>query len=246
MTGRVYVCAAVIAAGISIFSVGVTGAIAQTKPSTETKPATESKPAEEKFQSPFGGTKAADSAEAMEFEALVKLQDEVSGWDANVKLAEKCGDQADIKKMKDHYEKAKQAFNEAVKKYVMDWSPRVYQTEGKVSEAMQKQIDDNFHDDYVRVLKGLYERRTSKDSPAKCPVKHHHKVYSEDDPRYMEDYQPAPKAPTHTPPSHNNDGPGAYPYPYPYPPPQGDDQPSHPPPQPYDGPTPPSTPNPYP
>jgi hypothetical protein len=200
-------------------------AYAQTKPGTDTKPGTEAKPVEEKFHSPFGGTKDASSAEALDFQNLMSLYGEMMGWESHAKRAAACKDKDDLEKMTVAYAKAKRAFEEALRKYILDWSPRAYQTEGKANDAAQREMDRNFHQDQDIVIGEIAKRRSDKAAPAACPKKKH-KVYTEDDPRYMEDYQPPPHAPTHAP-SHHAE---PYPYPYPYPPPQsGDDQPSHPP-----------------
>src|SRR5262249_31153280 len=150
-----------------------------------------------------------------------------------------CGDKKDIKKAEDSYNKAYVAFFDAVKKYVMDWSPRAYHAGTTMNDATRKQMEDNFRMDRDTVVRELEKLRGVNTDPAKCPVKHKKKVYSEDDPRYMEDYQPPPKAP-HTPkPSNPQDGPP--PYPYYYPPPGSGDAQTPPPPQPYGQPPP----NPY-
>ena len=214
------VLGAVVAAGFCCAPRMASDAHAQTKPSTETKPA------EEKFHSPFGDTKAADSAEALDFQKLLDIADEMAAWRSRIEQANTCKDEDALKKAQDGFAKASDALSKAMDKYVFDWSPRVYQMKGKASDALRKEMDEKFEHDREAIMKEINSRRAEKAAPAKCPVKKKHKVYTEDNPRYMENYQP----PVHeAKPKPSKPG-EPYPYPYPYPPPQsGDDQPSHPP-----------------
>ena len=140
------------------------------------------------FVSPFNGVRAQDSAEGEEFASLMAPFDKMRDAEAGLQSVKTCkGDSAAAQKT---FDDASAALDRPLGRYVLDWSPytKLVKAGGDKrmlwTEMANKVVSSLREQDKVQHA-GICKRATHK---------RRKQVYSEDDPRFMEGFQPKPQA----------------------------------------------------
>jgi hypothetical protein len=173
--------------GPTIFHLAVCGVLAC---AAERALADQNKPISTSFVSPFNGRRGADSEEGKDFKALLAAYDGMRDAEAALETAKAC--KTSTKTAQTSFDNASAAFNRPLEHYVVDWSSYTKLIKaGQNKAAMWTQMAD-------KVL-GALARQDKEHHAGTCQLarKKHRPVYSEDEPGFMEGFQPKPQ-PTQT------------------------------------------------
>lgn len=141
-----------------------------------------------KFDSPFNGQRDPDGPEAKDFGTLLDAYDKMKDDEAELASAKAC--KGNVEKAQKAFDDAKAAFDKLLDQYVIDWSTyiNIQKEKWRVKEEGKKVID------------ALVKRDKKQHGGAKCPEKGALKIHKpkcrEDEPCFMEGFQPAPQPST--------------------------------------------------
>jgi hypothetical protein len=145
--------------------------------------ADQNKPPPTTFVSPFNGPRGADSEEGKDFAALLAAYDGMRDAEARLQSAKAC--KANPKTAQTSFDNASAAFNRPLEHYVVDWSAYAKLVKaGQNKASLWTQMTD-------KVLDAL-GKQDKEQHAGLCQLarRKHKPVYSEDDPRFMEGFQP--------------------------------------------------------
>ena len=138
------------------------------------------------FVSPFNGPRGADSEEGKDFTALLAAYDGMRDAETALQSAKAC--KTNAKTAQTSFDNASAAFNRPLEHYVLDWSSYTKLVKaGQNKAALWTQMTDKVLD----ALAGQDKERHA--GTCQLARKKRRPVYSEDDPRFMEGFQPKPQ-----------------------------------------------------
>ena len=168
------VCAVVVFAGPVTF-IPAERALAQEKKDNEEKP---------RFDSPFNGKRHLNDVEGKDFTALMEAYDKMKDAEADLASARAC--KGNVAKAQKDYDEAKAAFDKLLDQYVVDWSG-----------IINLRKDNNpvwFASETKKVTNALEKQDKKQHGGKKCPEKGALKARKhrcrEDEPCFMEGFQP--------------------------------------------------------
>jgi hypothetical protein len=146
----------------------------------------------QKFQSPFNGPSEWTGPEAKDFDELQDAYDNMVDAREALAAARKCNDET--KALEDEYNKWSLKYALGLSRYVRDWSTNLYPK----GVPFDKKTVAAFKADLGKLEVAIEKGHKAKPANNLCPPKDVPKIkrpgkkheFSEDDPRYMENYQP--------------------------------------------------------